>query len=258
MRFRLSKTCLIAAAALTLIVPAIFVPGVAAQKQGAPLWYSVVTVKRVDKPNRRRTRPVSKTGKQQAALLTLQWRLLERADNNVQQEADPSQVFHNEDQFKLAVTTNQGGYLYVIHRMNNGDGRLVFPDPRSNGGRNEVQKDQEYIVPSYCPTFPDPKDCWWEMAPPTGRENFIVVFSRDEFEKLPRRVAVNNGEYEYPIIKGDLIEDLINTSRQKVREATGRLTIPGKRAARFATRLQNINLKDNEELIATIQLKHGD
>jgi hypothetical protein len=195
---------------------------------------------------------------QKVKLLTLQWRVLKRGNGNVQQEADPRQVFHNEDQLKLAVTTNQGGYLYVIHRMNNGDGKLVFPDPRSNEGRNDVKKNQEYIVPSYCPTKPDPNDCWWEMAPPTGRENFIVVFSRVVFEKLPRRVTMNNGEYEYPIIKRDLIEDLINTSRQKIRKAAGRLTIPGKPAARFATRLQNINLKDNEELIATIQLKHGD
>jgi len=29
-------------------------------------------------------------------------------------------------------------------------------------------------------------------------------------------------------------------------------------AASFATRLQNINLEDNEELIGRIQLKHGD
>ena len=255
MQIRLSKTCLIAAPVVALLIPALFVPGVDAQKQGAPLWDSVVTVNRVKKPDRKAP-PLPRT--QQTNRLTLQWRLLERGDNNVQKEADPSQVFHNEDQFKLAVTTNQGGYLYVIHRMNNGDGNLVFPDPRSNEGRNEVKKNQEYVVPSYCPTFPDPKDCWWEMAPPTGRENFIVVFSRDEFEKLPGRVTVNNGEYEYPIIKRDLIEDLMNTSRQKVKVATGRLTIPGKQAARFATRLQNINLQDNEELIATIQLKHGD
>ena len=258
MRSRLSKTCLIAVAALTFLVPDLFVPVVDAQKQGAPLWYSVVTVKRVDKPNRKRTHPVPKTGKQRAALLTLQWRLLERGNGNVQQDADPSQVFHNEDEFKLAVTTNQDGYLYVIHRTNNGDGKLVFPDPRSNGGRNEVKKNQEYIVPSYCPSFLDPNDCWWKMQPPTGRENFIVVFSRDEYDKLPHQVTANSGDYEYPLIKRDLIEDLINTSRQKVKEATGRLTIPGKQAARFATRLQNINLEDNEELIGRIQLKHGD
>ncbi|HSE37828.1 MAG TPA: DUF4384 domain-containing protein [Blastocatellia bacterium] len=258
MRSRLSMTCLCVAMAGALLAAAFFSPGVEAQKQGAPLWYSVATVKRVQKPNRRRTRPVSKTGTQRTALLTLQWRWLERGDNNVQKEVDPKRVFRNQDQLKLAVTTNQDGYLYVIHRMNNGDGKLVFPDPRSNDGRNEVKKNQEYTVPSYCPSFDDPNDCWWEMAPPTGLENFIVVFSRDQFEKLPLRVTLENGEYEYPIVTRDLIEDLINTSRQEVREATGRLTIPGKPAARFATRLQNTNLQDNEELIARIQLKHGD
>jgi len=255
---RLSKTWVVAATITALLVTAGWEPGTFAQKDGAPLWYSVATVKRVEKPNRVRTRPVPKTGKQQAAPLTLQWRLLERADNNVQREADPGQVFRNDDQLKLAVTTNQDGYLYVIHSMNNGDGRLVFPDPRSNGGRNEVKKNQEYIVPSYCPSYPDPNDCWWTMAPPTGRENFIVVFSRDLFEKLPKQATLDNDEYDYPIVARDLIEGLINTSRQKVRQATGRLTIPGKQTARFATRLQNTNLEDNEELIARIQLKHGD
>jgi hypothetical protein len=252
MRSRLSKACLIVAAIGALLVPAIFVPGVDAE--GAPLWYSEVTVKRVKKPNRP-TRPLPKT--QQAALLTLQWRLLKRGDNNVQLETDPNQVFRTGDRLKLAVTTNQNGYLYVIHRMNNGDGKLVFPDPRSNNGLNEVKKNQEYVIPSFCPSFPE-NFCWWIMDPPTGRENFIVVFSRDRYDKLPSRVAADNDDYEYPVIERNLIGDLINTSKQKVKEATGQLTIPGKPPVRFATWLQNTNLKDNEELIATIQLKHGD
>jgi hypothetical protein len=255
MRSRLSKTCLIAAAALTLFVPAIFVPGVDAQKQGAPMWYKVATVTRVKKPDRKPSKPLPKT--QDTNFLTLQWRLLKQGDNGVKLEADPNQVFRTGDKLKLAVTTNQSGFLYIIHRMNNGDGKLVFPDPRSNNGLNEVKKNQEYVVPSFCPSFPE-NDCWWRMDPPTGRENFVVVFSRDPYDKLPSRVAVDNGDYEYPVIQRDLIEDLINTSRQRVKEATGRLTIPGKRPARFATRLQNINREDNEELIGRIQLKHGD
>lgn len=255
MRSRLSKTCLIAAAAGALLIPANFVPAVGAQKEGAPRWYAEVTVDRVKKPDRPTVHPLPKT--QPAALLTLQWRVLKRGDNNVQLEADANQVFRTGDRLKLAVTTNQKGYLYVIHRMNNGDGKLVFPDPRSNNGLNEVKKNQEYVIPSFCPGFPD-NLCWWQMDPPTGRENFIVVFSRDPYEKLPRRVTADNGDYEYPVIQHDLIEHLTNTSKQEVKEVTGRLTIPGKPPARFATRLQNINLKDNEELIATIQLKHGD
>src|SRR4030095_15247321 len=237
MRFRSIQVCLTAVAIAALFVPAILIRDADAQKQEKVLWYPVATVNRVNKPDRPVTRP--RPTVQTAALLTLQWRLLKRGNGNVQEEADPAQVFHNEDQLKLAVTINQNGYLYVVHQMNNGDGRLVFPDPRSNEGRNEVQKDKEYVVPSYCPSFPDPNDCWWEMAPPTGRENFIVVFSRDEFEKLPRRVALSDGEYEYPTIKKELLEALINSSGQEKKEVTGRLKTPGKREARFATRLQN-------------------
>jgi hypothetical protein len=257
MRSRLSSTLLIAGiVGAVVLVPTIFVPGVVAQKQGATMWYPVTTVKRVNKPNRTTARPLAAT--QKTGLLTLQWRFLQRGEDNVQQPADPNKVFHNEDQIKLAVTTNQNGYLYVINRMKSGDGTLIFPDPRSNKGLNEVKKNQEYVVPSFCPSFPEPNDCWWEMAPPTGRETFILVFSREKYDKLPSQVAEKNGEYENPVIKGDLIEDLISASQQNVKKATGQLTIPGKPAARFATWLQNTNREDNEELIATIQLKHGD
>jgi len=257
MRFRLTKSTLIAVSLGALIVLAVFMPGVTAKGEGAVLWVEQAKVKRVEKPNKKRVRPVPKV--QQTTLLTFQWRLFKRGDGNVQREADPSQVFETGDQLKLAVTTNQDGYLYVIHRMNNGDGKLVFPDPRSNNGRNEVKKNQEYVVPSYCPGFPKPNDCWWEMAPPAGRESFIVVFSREEYDKLPSRAEVVDGQYEYPVVERDFIGDLINSFvSQKKKEVKGRLPIPGKPTARFATRLQNSNVEDNEELIARIELKHGD
>ena len=108
------------------------------------LWEKVVTVKRVAKPNRKASQPLPKT--QKTYLLTLQWRVLKRGNGNVQTEGNPNQVFQTGDQLKLAVTTNQDGYLYVIHRMNNGNGKLVFPDPRSNKGLNKVKKNQEYVV----------------------------------------------------------------------------------------------------------------
>ncbi len=245
----------------TLVFTSLIVSGVSVtvvgQKKSSLFWDPPpATIHRVQKADRRPSHPLP--AKETGTFLTLQWRLLERGNKNVQQEADPTQVFHTGDQVKLAITANQTGYLYVIQRMNSGDGNFVFPDPRINNGLNNVKKNQEYVVPSFCPRFPDPNDCWWEMTPPAGRENFIVVFSRDKFDKLPSHVAESDGDYEYPVIKSDLIEDLINASRQKVRKATGQLTIPGKAPARFATRLQNTNIEDNEELIATIQLKHAD
>src|SRR5438128_11224743 len=144
MRLRLSKTCLIAAAAVALLVPTIFVPGVDAQKQGAPLWYSVVPVTRVKKPNRQAARPAPKT--QKAALLTLQWHLLKRISDTKQEEADPSKEFQTGDKVKLAITANQNGYLYIVNQPEGKDGVLLFPDLRINKGKNYVAKDAEYIL----------------------------------------------------------------------------------------------------------------
>jgi len=251
MELRALKTCLIAAVAVGLAGPFVLVNRVEAQKQGAPLWYSVTTVKRVKKPDRQRVGKVPTT--QKAALLTLQWHLLSRGDGNKQEEADSSRQFQTGDQLKLAVTTNQTGYLYIINQPQGKDGVVIFPDVRINKGLNRVLKDKEYVVPSYCPGFKDPDDCWFEMTPPAGTETMIVIFSRDKITTLPNQVAKANG-----IVKRDVVEKLISSSEQKVEQMTGELMIPGKKAVRYATRVQNTNPKDNEELIATIEVTHGE
>ena len=253
MRSRLSKTCLIATVGGALLMPAFFAPGIDAQTQGAPLWYPVATVKRVEKPDRERTRPVPKTGKQKAALLTLQWHLLKRVGDNKEEEADPNQEFQTGERLKLAISVNQTGYLYIVNQPEGKDAVLLFPDLRINKGENYVVKDKEYVIPQYCPDFDDPKDCWFKMAPPAGTETLIVIFSRDKFTTLPNQVAK-----PYPTVKRDLVENLISRSEQKVKQVTGELTIPGQKAVRYATRAQNINLQDNEELIATIELRHSE
>jgi hypothetical protein len=249
MRGRLVKSVLITAPVIGLFAP--WLAGVVeAQKQGAPLWYSVVTVKRVDKPNRERPRPVPKT--QKAALLTLQWHLLKRVSDTKRAEADPSKEFQTGDKLKLAITTNQNGYLYIISQPQDKDGVMLFPDLRINKGLNYVLKDTEYVVPSYCPSL-GLEDCWFKMAPPAGTETMIVIFSRDKITTLPNQIST-----PYAPVKRNIVEQLIASSQQKVRQTAGELTIPGKKAVRYGTRVQNTNSQDNEELIATIELTHGE
>lgn len=259
MRFRTSRFYLTAALATALVAWTAFAPGAAAQKQGAPLWYSVVTVKRVEKPNRvppKGTKPAPKGAKpvrQRAALLTLQWHLLKRASDTVQEEADPNQEFQTGEKLKLAFTVNQAGYLYIVNQPEGKDAVLLFPDLRINKGQNYVAKDQAYIIPSYCPDFDDPKDCWFKMVPPSGTETLIVIFSRDKITTLPNEISK-----PYSPVKKSIVDQLISTSEQKVKQVTGELAIPGQKAVRFATRVQNTNLQDNEELIATIELRHSE
>src|SRR5438093_13652262 len=101
---RLLKPSLIAVAVAGVLAPCILKSHVEAQKQGAPLWYSVAKVNRVKKPDRIRT-PGKTPAVQQTVLLTLQWHLLERGDGNRQLEADSNKEFRTKDQLKLAVTT---------------------------------------------------------------------------------------------------------------------------------------------------------
>lgn len=250
MKARSHKTLLIAGPVVALLAPAIWVSSVEAQKQGAPLWYSVVSVKRVAKPDRK---PASKLpATQRAALLTLQWHLLRRVDDNTTEEADASKEFQTGDKVKLAVTTNQSGYLYIVNQPEGKDGVLLFPDLRVNNGQNRVLKDKEYVIPSYCEDLGE-KDCWFKMTPPAGTETMIVIFSRDRITTLPNQIAK-----PYSPVKRSAIEELIASSEQKVKQLTGKLAIPGQKAVRYATRVQNTNLKDNEELIAKIELTHGE
>ena len=224
-----------------------------AQEQGAKLWYSKASIKRVNKPNRRPVRPRPKTQKVVASLLTVQWNLFKRGDGNTKIEIDPETIFATGDQVKLAITANQDGFLYIIAQPEGKNGLLLFPDPHVNEGKNLVEKDKEYLIPYHCDDKPDPSDCWLEMTPPAGTEKLLVIFSRDQITTLPDKVIRIGDE-----IKAEVIEELEANSEQKVEKITGKLSIPGRPVAQHATRVRNINRDDNEELITIIEIKHGE
>jgi len=243
MRLRFYQYCLLALAVSALPVQA--------QKKAPLVWAGPVKVNRVSKPYTKPASPLPK--EQRVPLLTLQWHLLARGNGNVQQPVDSNAVFETGDQLRLNITTNQDGYLYIISQTAGMPGTVIFPDPRINNGRNEVKKNEDHILPSFCPDLPDPNDCWWTMAPPAGTEELIVIFSRDRITALPSQIA-KEGE----TVDEKIINDLKARSRQSVKEQTGSLSIPGRAAVKYATRVQNSNRRDNEELITTIRLKHGE
>lgn len=225
--------------------------GVLARAQkGAPVWYNVTSVKRVQKPNRQVTKPLPKV--QRAALLTIQWHLLKRVDDDNVAQVDPKLDFQDGDKIRISVTANQTGYLYILNQPQGKDAVVIFPDPRINKSQNYVQKDVEYSVPGYCPEYEDPKDCWFQMTPPAGRETMLVIFSRQKITSLPN-IALK----PMATVPRSAVEELIASSEQKVEEKSGDLTAPNGKLVRFATRVQNTNLQDNEELIAKIEVNHG-
>jgi hypothetical protein len=227
---------------------------VSAQEAGAKLWYKTVNITYKPKPDRKApARPRKRV--EPKSLLTLQWRLFERGNGNVRNEVNPNTIFASDDQVKLGVTTNQPGYLYIINQEEGKDGVLLFPDPTVNGGGNYVEKNREYFIPNKCADKPDPDDCWmgWTEKPDT--ENLIIIFSRDEITTLPSTVSKARDE-----IKRADIEKIVANSSKKVRPFFGSagLAIPGVKAARYPTWVQNTDTADNEDLVTTIKIKHGE
>ena len=233
-----------------------FSPGEAADNPY--IWDAAVKFKPVAKPNRKRpaSRPKANSkGEEEAPLLTLKYRLLEREDNGPPRRVNTSGGFDVGDQLKLAITANQNGFLYIVHNSNGTDGRtvdsprIVFPDPRINDGRNEVEKDKEIVVPRYCAEYDNPEDCWWEITPPAGRDYFTVIFSRDEINSL---AALKPGS---PVDQ-QLVDNLKKQSGQTLGR-TDKVRFNSRRTEESdGTYVQNTNLRDNEELIETIELAH--
>jgi hypothetical protein len=225
--------------------------------QSTLVWDRPEQVTRKEKPNRKPPAPRPPKKVEKVPLLTLQLRVLKRLEDGSQVEANPYAPFHTGDRVRMAFKTNQDGYLYIIHHSEGEDGTIIFPDSRINHGQNFVRKNEEFIVPAYCPTreFDDPRDCWWRMTPPAGREIFTVIFSRDLITSLPNKVTEAGGRVSLKVI-----EELKATSDQMSIKRTSRPNLnpqQGGGAGGYAIWITNTNPKDNEELIDTIVLTHG-
>lgn len=93
------------------------------------------------------------------------------------EEADPREVnlhhrFHTGESFQFMVSSNQDGWLYILHRSPGGDPQLLWP--RVNFGEtvshldlNRVQAGQEWIVPASPGKF--------TFDDEVGNEYFYVV-----------------------------------------------------------------------------------
>ena len=100
--------------------------------------------------------------------LGLRYTILKKTGDG-QGEAGADTVFHAGDRIRLAVETNDDGYLYVVNRGSSGTWKLLFPSAEIKGGDNRVQKRVPYEIPSgYTFTFD-------EQA---GEEKLFIVLSR--------------------------------------------------------------------------------
>ena len=204
-----------------------------------------VTIVRKTKTNRKVVKKRPPAAVEKAPLLKLQWRVLKAKDDGTDEETSPLALFHVGDRLRLAVKTNQSGYLYIIHQNSPTEpGVIIFPDSRVNNGRNDVDKQQEVILPSNCPSGMAPQDCSLQVAPPAGREVFTLVFTRDPFTDLPNTAAESTG--------GIPVETLV-----KMRSDSGQTLRRLKGNTPLSVMVVNTNTKDNEDIFETLLLNKG-
>lgn len=251
MKPRLFDRWLIIAAIAGLFVLTAFAIRAAAQAEKLT-WDRDVAVKRVAKAGRKPARPRPRV--ERAPLLTLEYRVMKQAEDSTPQETNPHTVFHTGDRLQVRIKPNQNGYLYIIQSTDGGDGQIIFPDSRINDGRNLIMKNEEHIVPSRCESrYVDrPGNCWFWMEPPSGREVFTVIFSRDLITDLDE-VAGAGG-----VVARRLISTLLADSKQTIKRTSrpNQSTDKGGGAGRYLVWVTNTNTRDNEELITDIVLLH--
>jgi hypothetical protein len=264
MRSRLLSISLITIVISGLFADNLLTRTVSAKGDNSYSWDAPVKVSRTQtaKPGRKsRPKPVKP---EEVPLLTLNYQVLTRGDGGTMQRVDAAQQdFKTGDQMKLAVTPNQSGFLYIVHHSvdnkNNVIDRphVVFPHKSINEGRNEVKKDEQYLVPKYCPQLEDPNDCWWEITPPSGKDVFTVIFSRDKITDLTDKLSSNKSTDDPDAVDMNIISKIKSTSNTKDIARVKEIKFSSTRETKSdGTYVQNTNKNDNEEIFETIELRH--
>jgi hypothetical protein len=184
-----------------------------------------------------------------APLLTIEFRVLKQGEDGSAVEINPGAIFYTGDQLQLRIKPNQDGYLHIIQHTEGHDGEIIFPETRINNGQNFVKKNEEIIVPSNCEEIRK-DNCWLLVGPPTGREIFTVIFSREASPAVMEQINRLGASVK-------LAE--ITKIKESASNKTSRPNLPpekGGGAGRYVIWVSNADSKNNEELVARIVLNH--
>src|SRR5262245_30148405 len=87
--------------------------------------------------------------------------VVERQDGVAWRTVNAATVFASGDHLRFRVSTNFGGYLYVMNQGTSGSYELLFP--RSDTGMdNRIEAGKEYVVPA--------SQGWFGVSGPPGQD----------------------------------------------------------------------------------------
>jgi hypothetical protein len=184
-----------------------------------------------------------------APLLTIEYRVLKKGEDGSPVETNPGAVFYTGDLLQLRFKPNQDGYLHILQHTEGGDGAIIFPETRINEGKNFVKKNEELIVPFNCEEIRK-YNCWLIMGPPTGREIFTVIFSREANPAILRLINPKGAEVKLAEISRIKESTSNRTSRPDLQPEKGG------GAGRYVIWVTNADRRNNEELVTRFELNH--
>ncbi len=141
--------------------------------------------------------PAEKPGKPMRAVPTTGRRQTGKANHPIglgytvyQRDADDNPVrvsesreFRRGDAVRLVIESNTDGYLYIFNTENDGPPRMIFPDARLNGGRNNIAAHVPYETPSS--REPNPRLRWFVFSQKTGIERLYLVIAKRPLPDVP-------------------------------------------------------------------------
>ena len=95
-------------------------------------------------------------------------------------EVDPDTVFRSGDRIRVAVQSNDEGYLYIVMKGTSGSWKVLFPSAEVAEGSNHVTSGRQYLIPP-----PPGRFAFDEQA---GEERLFIVLSRNPEPSLEKLI----------------------------------------------------------------------
>ena len=192
----------------------------------------------------------------------LKYRILLRTPDCDIKEVDSSHTFHSGDKVRLQIEANVDGYLYVLQKGSTGKDRMLFPDPRINGGDNKIARGILYSVPG---------NQWFTFDNNPGTENLTVAVSRTPMKSVvppapPKQTASNQAkerEEEGLVSVVSVVQELNQNVRSRdlvfIQEKAPVVTAPAQSISApvvQSTIVVNTSDTSNNAVYTEIKLKH--
>ncbi len=135
-------------------------------------------------------------------------------------EVDPDTVFRSGDHIRVAVQSNDEGYLYIVMKGTSGSWKVLFPSAEIADGSNRVASGQQYLIP--------PPPGHFAFDEQAGEERLFIVLSRQPEPSLEKLIyslgSAGPGPKGHPAEANEPPKHLLTASLSPVDDAVvGRL-----------------------------------